>query len=278
VPSPRMTNTKMKAVVLARGKGTRMQRVSSDAAATPEQARIADTGVKGMIPFRRPFLDYVLSGLADAGCTDVCLVIGPEHDSVREYYTRRRAPGRVAVSFAVQQDARGTGDAVLAAEAFAGGDPFLTVNADNYYPAAALRALAALDGPGLAAFRREALIAHGNIDPARVRSFALLTLDACGDLVDIVEKPDAATEARYGEHAAVSMNCWRFGPSIFEACRRIEPSARGEIELPAAVRFSVQVLHERFRAIPVEAGVLDLSRREDIAEVERRLADVDPRP
>jgi len=268
----------MKAVVLARGKGTRMQRAASDAAARPEQARIADTGVKGMIPFRRPFLDYVMSGLADAGCTQVCLVIGPEHDSIRQYYERVSVPERVEVSFAVQQDARGTADAVLTAEAFAGDDPFLAFNGDNYYPVAALRALVALDGQGLAAFEREALIAHSNIDPARIRSFALLTIDERGDLADIVEKPDADSAARHGDRAAVSMNCWRFEPSIFEACRRIEPSPRGEIELPSAVRYSIQVLHQRFRAIPVAAGVLDLSRREDIADVERRLADVDPRP
>ena len=268
----------MKAIVLARGKGTRIQRAASDAAATPEQARIADSGVKGMIPFRRPFLDYVISALADAGCRQVCLVIGPEHDSVRDYYERVRVPERVAMAFAVQPEARGTADAVLAAEAFAGADPFLAVNADNYYPVAALRALAALDGPGLVAFERAALVSGSNIDPARIRSFALLTIDAHGNLADIVEKPDAETCGRDGDRAAVSMNCWRFGPSIFEACRRIEPSARGEMELPSAVRFSIEVLHERFRAIPVAAGVLDLSRREDIAEVERRLADVDPRP
>ena len=74
------------------------------------------------------------------------------------------------------------------------------------------------------------------------------------------------------------MNCWRFGPSIFTACRSIELSPRGELELPNAVRYAVRVMGERFRAIPVDAGVLDLSRREDIAEVERRLSAFEPRP
>jgi len=268
----------MKAVVLARGKGSRMQRAAAAAAATPEQSRIADSGVKGMIPFRRPFLDYVLSALADAGCRQVCLVIGPEHDTVRDYYQRIRVPRRVEIAFAEQKEARGTADAVLSAEAFAGDDFFLTVNADNYYPVDALRALASLDGPGLAAFRRAALLEQSNIDPARIRSFALLTIDDRGDLLDIVEKPDAGVDAGLGDRAAVSMNCWRFAPSIFEACRRIEPSPRGELELPAAARYAMRVLHERFRTIAVDGGVLDLSRREDIAEVERRLADVDPRP
>jgi glucose-1-phosphate thymidylyltransferase len=259
-----------------------MQRADGAAAVDPAQSRIADSGLKGMIPFRRPFLDYVLSALADAGCLHVCVVIGPEHDVVRDYYERTRPPERVQISFAVQHAARGTADAVLSAEGFAGQAPFLVVNSDNYYPVDVLRALVALDGPGLPAFRRSTLVAQGNIDADRVRAFAMLTIDEAGTLQDIVEKPDAETFARdfapHGDEGRVSMNCWRFGPSIFTACRSIEPSPRGELELPSAVRYAVRVMGERFRAIPVDAGVLDLSRREDIAEVERRLAHLEPRP
>ncbi len=279
----------MKALVLARGKGTRMQRADQAATVDAAQSRVADSGLKAMIPFRRPFLDYILSSLADAGCLDICLVIGPEHDAVREYYERTRPPERVRVAFAIQQQARGTADAVLSAESFAQEAPFLVLNADNYYPVDVLRALVALDGPGLPAFRRSTLIEQSNIDAERIRSFALLTVDETGTLVDILEKPDPATFARYfgddaidGRHGIhdvrVSMNCWRFGPSIFTACRSIELSPRGELELPNAVRYAVRVMGERFRAIPVDAGVLDLSRREDIAEVERRLSAFEPRP
>jgi glucose-1-phosphate thymidylyltransferase len=268
----------MKAVVLARGKGTRMQRLAAGSSATLEQARVADTGVKAMIPFGRPFLDFVLDALASAGCRDICLVIGPEHDAVREYYERTCVPERVRVTFAVQREARGTADAVLAAHAFAGDDPFLSLNADNLYPIEALQPLAALDGPGLAAFRRAALLERSNIDPDRLRGYALVTIDDRGDLIDIVEKPDAETLTRHGAGAAISMNCWRFDASIFEACRRIEPSPRGELELPNAVRYAINVLGTRFRAVPVDAGVLDLSKREDIAGIEHRLAHVDPRP
>jgi glucose-1-phosphate thymidylyltransferase len=255
-----------------------MRRADAAAAADPEQSRVADTGLKAMIPFRRPFLDYVLSALADAGCADVCLVIGPEHDVVRDYYNRTNPPQRVRVSFAVQQQARGTADAVLSAQAFAGTSPFLVLNADNYYPVDVLRALVSLDGPGLPAFRRSTLIADGNIDPDRIRSYALLTIAADGMLEDIIEKPDPHTFARFGDDVRVSMNCWRFGPSIFEACRRITPSARGELELPEAVRYAVTVMDERLMTFPIEAAVLDLSNRSDIAEVERRLAHIEARP
>jgi dTDP-glucose pyrophosphorylase len=255
-----------------------MRRTDSAANGDPEQSRIADTGLKAMIPFRRPFLDFILSALADAGCSDVCLVIGPEHDIVRNHYEQTHPPERVQVTFAVQQEARGTADAVLSAEGFAGMLLFLVLNADNYYPVDVLQALVSLDGPGLPAFRRSTLIAESNIDPDRIRTYAMLTIGADGVLEDIVEKPDPDTFARYGDDVRVSMNCWRFGPSIFTACRSITPSPRGELELPNAVRHAVRVMGERFRAIPTDAGVLDLSRREDIAEVERRLSSIEPRP
>src|SRR5262249_37203840 len=155
----------------------RMQRANESAPVDPAQARIADTGLKAMIPFRRPFLDYVLSALADAGCPEICLIIGPEHDVVREYYERTNPPTRVRVAFAIQTEARGTADAVLAAETFVAGAPFLVLNSDNYYPVDVLRALVELDGPGLPAFQRKTLIERSNIDPDRIRSFAILTID-----------------------------------------------------------------------------------------------------
>jgi dTDP-glucose pyrophosphorylase len=167
---------------------------------------------------------------------------------------------------------------VLAAEGFARDDPFLVLNSDNYYPVEMLQPLVALDGPGLPVFKRSTLITYSNIDAERISAYAVLTIDAHGNLQDIIEKPDPETLATYGEDFPVSMNCWRFGPSIFTACRSISPSPRGEIELPNAVRHAVRVMGERFRAVPVVAAVLDLSRRADIAEVERRLAHIDPAP
>ena len=55
-------------------------------------------------------------------------------------------------------------------------------------------------------------------------------------------------------------------------------SASAFAQEPPSGSCTVRTMGERFRAIPVDAGVLDLSRREDIAEVERRLAHVEARP
>jgi dTDP-glucose pyrophosphorylase len=257
-----------KVVILARGAGSRM-RADAEVHLDPAQSAIADTGVKAMIPFGRPFLDFVLSGLADAGFTDACIVIGPEHDFVREHYQRVQ-PQRIRLHFAIQAKPLGTADAVLAAEGFASGGEFIVINSDNLYPSEVLAALRALGQPGAVMFDESSLIEHSNISRQRVRSFAYAKVDAAGFLVDLIEKPDEQTLTAMRGVALVSMNCWRFSEEIFEACRRVPVSSRGEYELPAAVREAMRG-GTRFKIVRSTAGVLDLSRRSDIAAVAERL-------
>jgi glucose-1-phosphate thymidylyltransferase len=262
-----------KAVILARGLGTRMRRSDGEVRLEGDQSRAADAGVKALIPVGRPFLDYVLGSLADAGYVDVCLVIGPEHDAVRDRYGRELAPRRLRIHFAVQESPRGTADAVAAAEAFAGGEEFVVVNSDNLYPTAVLRALRELPGPGLALFSGSALVRESNIPAERLRAFAIGMVDAEECLTDIIEKPDAAALAPFGDDPPVSMNCWRFPKAIFAACRAVVRSRRGELELPDAVRATIRA-GVRYAVVRSVAGVLDLTQRGDIAAVAARLRDV----
>lgn len=264
-----------RAVILARGLGTRMRRADDSARLDASQAAVADSGVKALIDVGRPFLDYVLSVLADVGIEEVCLVIGPEHDVLREY-AERTTGGRLTVTTAVQAEPRGTADAVSAARDFAGDERVIVLNSDNYYPSAALAALAAAPGAALVGFDRAALVAGSNIPADRIRAFALIAADDDGHLADIVEKPDEQTLAAYGDDAPVSMNAWLFTPAIFDACARISPSARGELEIVDAVRLMVSE-GEAFTVVPAAAGVLDMSSRGDIAAVQEALAGIELR-
>ena len=287
-----MTTTR--AIVLAGGLGTRMRVADPEVHLTPGQRRAADAGLKAMVPVNgRPFLDYLLSALADAGLADVVLVVAPDHDAVRRYYDGA-VPARVRLSFAVQLEPLGTANALLAAERCTGIDPFLVMNADNLYPVAALRELAALDEPGLLAFDPVDLVRTGNISAERIFAFAIVDLDAHGGLTRIVEKPTPTPAPGPGARAAgeswpataasgmpaqglVSMNCWRFDARIFDACRAVRRSARGEFELPEAVGLAVRD-GVRFQALPARGPVLDLSRQADTADVARRLDGIVPRP
>lgn len=267
-----------KAVVLARGLGMRMRREDEAASLDPTQAAMAETGIKALIPIGRPFLDYVLSALADAGYEEACLVIGPEHGAVRDYYTVESPPRRIRVDLAIQKEAAGTADALLAAEGFAAGEDFLVVNSDNYYPVEALRQLRLLSEPGAALFERAALLAESNIEPERVRAYAVCSVSPEGYLTGVLEKPDPAALAAAGPNPLISMNCWRFGPSIFGPCRETPLSPRGERELPRAVHEAVTAGLLRLRVIRWRGGVLDLSRREDVAAVAERLKSVKAAP
>ena len=254
-----------------------MRRPGGAPGLSDEQQSAANTGVKGMIPIGRPFLDYVISALADAGIADVCLVIGPEHHAIREYYQAKNRLTRIRVHFAIQQQPLGTADAVAAAEVFAAGEHVLTLNSDNYYPIHTLRALRDLGSAGVAVFERSALLQLGNIDAERIEKFSVVRIDASGFLEQIIEKPDADVIASLGREVFVGMNSWSLPPEIYAACRAISPSVRGELELQDAVQYALDAMGVRFKVLTFHDGVLDLSSRGDIASVAERLRDTEPR-
>jgi len=219
----------IRAVVLARGLGTRMRARNAVADLTPEQARAADAGLKAMMPLNgRPFLDYVLSAIADASVAHVGLIVAPDHTAIREYYENGGRPTRVHLDYIVQPEAL--------------------------------------------VFRRDALLRESNIPPERTRAFAVVESDRDGYLARIVEKPALAVDS-----PLISMNCWRFDRRIFDACRDVPRSVRGEFELPEAVGLAV-ARGARIRCVAGTGAVLDLSTRADTADVERRLAGVNPAP
>ena len=251
-----------------------------DAPLTAGQAAAAAAGAKGMMPIgagTRPFLDYVLSALADAGCTSVCFVVAPDHDAIRAYYDGPGKPSRLSIEYAVQPIANGTARAVQSARAYAGHDPFLVLNSDNLYPAPVLRTLIALEGPGLPAYAIDSLVEESGFPRERVVGFAGIDVGGRGSLLRIVEKPGHEYYEALGSRALISMNVWKFDERIFDACRDVPLSSRGEYELPEAVGLAVArgVHFQTFRA---SGPVLDLSRRSDVALVNARLEGMEPRP
>lgn len=258
----------MRAIVLAAGRGRRLQASDPSVLSTPAQREAAARGLKVMMPVGtpgRPWLDFVLQRLADAGCTSVVLVVPPAHETVAAHLEAAAPP--LPVSLAVQPTPTGTAGAVAAAAARIDGGEFLVVNGDNLYPMSALRALLAAPGWGLAAFTRRSLEQESGFAPARVAAFAMVTRDALGRLTGIVEKPPVETLT---PDALVSMNLWRFDTRVFDACRAVPPSSRGEYELPAAVLLAARA-GLAVRVVPVEGAVLDLTTAADVPAVTRAI-------
>lgn len=267
-----------KAVILAAGRGTRMMDAPLPPGLTAAQQAAAKQGLKAMIPLGQPpipFLSYLLSGLADAGFREVCLVLSPAQDEIGEFLRHLR-PSRLAVHTALQENPLGTAHAVLQAEPFAGSDSFVVINGDNLYPSRAVSRLRQLSKAGLLGFHQSTLIREGNIPAERINAFALIEV-ADGALARIVEKPDSVEAARFGADPLVSMNAWLLPPSIFQAARSISPSPRGELELQSAVSHAMSHFGERFEVVEAREGVLDLSNPSDIPAVEAKLAGVEVR-
>ena len=216
---------------------------------------------------RRPLLDYVLSGLADAGYTSVCLVIAPDHAAMRDTTRTRRRRGACRSTSPNRPEPRGTADALVAAADVRRRRPRRSSStATTTIRSPALAALRELDGPGTVLFRRDALVSPGNIPPERVRAFAIGTVDAGGFLARLIEKPTRDELARSGPGALVSMNCWRLPPEFVGGlplghavlARRAgaDPGRQPTPSTSSACGSGCSISDD---------GVLDLSRRDDVA-------------
>lgn len=264
-----------KVVVLAAGRGQRMRTGGSSMVLDDVQKHMAAQGAKSLIPVGtgRPFLDYLLSSLADAGFRQVCLILGDNHKLFVRYLAENRFQ-RIRVTTALQRKPLGTAHALISAETFIANDPFLMINSDNYYPADALSTMQQLADSGLPGFQRDAIQSGSNISADRVEKFSVLQVDPEGLLRKIVEKPTQEILSHWERPILVSMNCWRFSPTIFSACRQTSKSPRGEYEIPAAVNCAIEQFSERFHVVPIASPVLDLSSQHDIAPVSNILAQV----
>lgn len=252
-----------------------MQRPEPGLHLTRDQSTWADEGLKALVPFHGwPFIAYTLSALAAAGIDEVCVVVRPGRDPVRSM-VERLATRRLRVSWAEQTVARGTADALRSAESQVGATDFLVINGDNYYSPVTLARMAHAPIPSMAGFLPATIAGARPEGAARLALYALARADPRGHLVGFVEKPAVDPQVVSVPRTYVSMQCWRLDAAVFDACRTLRPSPRGELELPDAVLAAAEATDRPVHVVPVDEDVLDLSRRQDIPFVERALVGVE---
>jgi len=274
-------------VILAGGISSRMRKALS-VPLNPRLRREAEELSKSMIGVGegfRPFLDYVLFNVREAGYRDVVIVIGERDNSIREYYGKAERGNEVfglSVSYAIQRiplgrgKPLGTADALLQALGAAPqwrGRKFTVCNSDNLYSVEALRLMLASEDPGaMIDYDRAAL----EFDQAMIEQFAVTRVSARGFLVDILEKPHAGamTQSQDGSgRIGVSMNLFRLSYDLVLPFLESVPlhPLRLEKELPAAIQMMVRKYPESVRAIPMAEHVPDLTSQSDIPRVQEYL-------
>lgn len=206
----------MQTVVLAAGEGTRMRPLT---AAQP----------KPMLPVAgKPLLEHTLDRAVEAGADRLIVVVGYESDRVQDHFGSQH--GGVDLEYAVQEQQRGTADAVNAAAPLLADEPFVVLNGDALYDPASLDTLYS-NGPAVGSYRVDNPSAYG-----------VLQLDERDEsrITGVVEKP-----------ANPESNLINTGAYVFPAAANdllnVETSERGELELTDVLeavcnQFSVTVV------------------------------------
>ncbi|MEE3627385.1 nucleotidyltransferase family protein [Nitrospirillum sp. BR 11752] len=227
------------AVILAGGLGTRLRTVVSD---LPKSLAM----VAG-----RPFLHWQLEQLADQGFSRVILAVGYMHDKVMAAYGDTFAG--MAVQYAVEETALGTGGAIWQAARLVEGETFFTLNGDTYFD--------------LPADEMETALQDSGTDMA----MAVCHVADCGryGLVSVVDGRLAGfREKAPGRPGAVNAGAYLFRRSLVDRWT-----------LPERFSIETDFLQPRLSdlnvaAVPVRGDFIDIGIPEDYAYSQKRIPEL----
>lgn len=252
----------VKGLILSGGKGTRLRPLTY-------------TRAKQLLPLaNKPVLFYAIEALIEAGVREIGIVVGDTHEEIRAAVGDGSRWGDAVRIEYIQQDAPlGLAHAVLTAKEFLGDDRFIMFLGDNLIG----ESLA----PLVADFAREDCEYTCRILLTHVENpsdFGVAELEECETEVAtsvagarrerrvrrLVEKPKVPPS----DLALVGVYC--FDQHIIEAAQRIEPSARGELEITDAIQWLVDHGYE-VRPHILEGYWIDTGKMEDILAANRQV-------
>lgn len=232
----------MYGVVPAAGRGTRLRPLTDDRP-------------KGLVAVGgRPLLSHVFETL-DSHAQAFVVVVGYRGDQIRERYGE--AYDGTPITYVEQREPDGLADALQRAEAIVEG-PFVHLNGDNVLRGNVDEVLATHRAMGA-----DATLLVDRVTRARAaRGGVVRVVD--GDVVDLVEKPDDPPSR------LATTGYFAFSPRIFEACRAVDRSGRGEYELTDAIRWLLE--HGgTVETVRLDGWRVNVNDRSDVERAEGRL-------
>jgi glucose-1-phosphate thymidylyltransferase len=197
----------MKGVVLAGGLGSRLYPLT----------KITN---KHLLPvFDKPMIYYPIQCLVNAGITEILVVTGGNYAGHFLQLLRNGSDfGLRRLGYAYQEGEGGIADALRLAEEFADGDSICVVLGDNIIEGNIKEA-----ADNFAAQGGGAKIMLKKVDdPER---FGVASIDETGKVLNIVEKP------KQPESNLAVIGIYMYDAAVFEICRNLKPSDRGELEI-----------------------------------------------
>jgi UDP-N-acetylglucosamine diphosphorylase / glucose-1-phosphate thymidylyltransferase / UDP-N-acetylgalactosamine diphosphorylase / glucosamine-1-phosphate N-acetyltransferase / galactosamine-1-phosphate N-acetyltransferase len=203
----------MKAVILAAGKGTRM----GDLTRTTPKPMLPVAGV--------PMIERVIQSLIDTGLREFVIVSGHLGQIVRAYLGTGDKLG-CHIDHVVQEKLDGTASALKLTRDAVGDSSLLLTFADILMEPSNYTGIRTV----FEEHRCDVAAAVRRVDDPHLG--AAVYIDSDWNVVNIIEKPPKGTSTTPWNHSG--MYC--FQPAIYDYLEKIEPSGRGEYEIPDAVR------------------------------------------
>ncbi|WP_200531408.1 UTP--glucose-1-phosphate uridylyltransferase AglF [Halorubrum sp. LN27] len=236
----------MQAVVLAAGKGTRLRPL------TDEKPKVL-VEVNGT-----PLIQDVFDNLIDAGATELVVVVGYKAEQIIDRYGDEYEG--VPITYTHQREQLGLAHAILQAEPHIDGD-FMLMLGDNVF-----RGNLGDVTNRQQEDRADAAFLVEEVPYEEASRYGVLDTNEYGEVVEVVEKPDDPPSN------LVMTGFYTFTPAIFHACHLVQPSDRGEYELPDAIDLLIQS-GRTIDAIRLDGWRIDVGYPEDRDRAEVRLDD-----
>jgi glucose-1-phosphate thymidylyltransferase len=234
----------VKALILAGGAGTRLR-------------PITHTSAKQLVPVaNKPILFYGLEAMAEAGIKDVGIVVGDTRAEIQAAVGSGDRWG-IDVTYIPQEAPLGLAHCVLIARDFLGDDDFVMYLGDNMLRQRVKEFVDHFEA-GRGDARAQILLARVP-DP---RQFGVAELDRDGNVLRLVEKPEQPPS----DLALVGV--YLFDPTVHDAVRAIEPSARGELEITEAIQWLLDQGH-KVRHQVLEGWWIDTGKLTPLLEANR---------
>jgi glucose-1-phosphate thymidylyltransferase len=234
----------MKAVVPAAGKGTRLEPLTDD----KPKALVEVAG--------KPLIEHVFDSLIELGIDELVVVVGHLKEQIIERYDDDYRG--IPITYSHQREAKGLAHALLQAEPYID-DDFVLMLGDNLFRANLRDVL-----NRQAEDRADAAFLVEEVPMEEASRYGVCRTNEFGEIVELIEKPDDPPSN------LVMTGFYTFTPAIFHACHLVQPSDRGEYELPDAVDLLIQS-GRTIDAIRMDGWRIDVGYPEDREEAERRL-------